>query len=88
MLVPSATCSRFHDGRISSARATSGTLTLTTISLLEVPAGVEVEVGVGGAGEAIICTQWRHPLYGLIVQRNGIRDAFGTLFSADFARTS
>ena len=31
---------------------------------------------------------WWHPLYGLIVQRNGIRDAFGTLFSADFARTS
>ena len=28
------------------------------------------------------------PLYGLIVQRKGIRDAFGTLFSADFERTS
>ena len=28
------------------------------------------------------------PLYGLIVHRNGIRDAFGTLFSTERARTS
>ena len=32
MFVPIATCSRFHDGRASSARSTSGVLTLTTIS--------------------------------------------------------
>ena len=32
VLVPSATCSRFHLGRISSTRASSGVLTLTTIS--------------------------------------------------------
>jgi hypothetical protein len=32
VLVPSATCSRVHRGRMSSARATSGVLTLTTIS--------------------------------------------------------
>ena len=32
MFVPSATDSRPHDGRASSARSTSGTLTFTTIS--------------------------------------------------------
>ena len=32
VLVPSATCSRFQRGFVSSARATSGALTLTTIS--------------------------------------------------------
>ena len=32
VLVPSATCSCFHDGLNSSARARSGVLTLTTIS--------------------------------------------------------
>ena len=32
VLVPRATCSRFHDGRASSPRSTSGALTLTTIS--------------------------------------------------------
>ena len=32
MFVPIATCSPFHDGRASSTRSTSGTLTLTTIS--------------------------------------------------------
>ena len=31
---------------------------------------------------------WLHPRYGLIVHWNGIRDCFGTLFSADFERTS
>ena len=51
---------------------------------LEVPAGVEVEVGVGGAGEAKK-QAWVHPRYGLIVHRNGIRDAFGTRFRIDFA---
>jgi len=28
---------------------------------------------------------WLQPRYGLIVQRNGIFDAFGTRLSADFA---
>jgi hypothetical protein len=32
--------------------------------------------------------EWAHPLYGLIVQRNGIREELGTLFNADFALTS
>ena len=31
---------------------------------------------------------WEQPLYGLIVQGNGMRDDFGTRLSADFARTS
>ena len=41
---------------------------------LEVPAGVEVEVGVGRPGEAADACM-AQPLYGLMVQRNGIRDA-------------
>ena len=32
VFVPIATCSRFHDGRASSTRRTSGTLIFTTIS--------------------------------------------------------
>jgi hypothetical protein len=56
---------------------------------LEVLAGVEVQVCVGGASEAVGLEQaWVQPRYGLIVQRNGIRDRFGTSFNADRARIS
>ena len=55
---------------------------------LEVAAGVEVEVGVGGASEAVCARMGAAPDRRLIVQRNGIRDALGTRLSADFARTS
>ena len=57
MLVPSATCSRFHDGRISSARATSGTLTLTTISFSKSrPASKSRYVCVGRAKQLWLTT--------------------------------
>ena len=52
--MPSATCWRRHDGRASSARSTSGTLTLTTISRLEVAPCAEVEVLVRRAREAVV----------------------------------
>jgi hypothetical protein len=56
---------------------------------LEVLAGVEVEVGMRRAGEAVGLEQaWLQPRYGLIVQRNGIRERFGTWFRAERARTS
>ena len=49
-----AMCSPFHDGRASSARRTSGTLTLTTISRSKSRPGVHVEVLVRRAGEAVV----------------------------------
>lgn len=87
MLVPTATCSRFHVGLETAARTSSGALTLTTISLSKSrPASKPRQVWVGRAKQYL--QAWLHPRYGLIVQGNGIRDAFGTRFSADFARIS
>jgi len=84
VFVPIATCSPFHDGRASSARTTSGTLTLTTISRSKSrPASKSRYLCVGRAKQN---TQaWVHPRYGLTVQRNGIFDAAGTRLIADFA---
>ena len=53
---------------------------------LEVLARVEVQVGVGRAGEAVDKTHaWVQPRYGLIVQRNGILDCLGTRFRPERA---
>ena len=53
VLVPSATCSRFQDGRINSARSDLRRVDLDDDLALEVPAGVEVQVGVGGPSKAV-----------------------------------
>ena len=55
---------------------------------LEVLAGVQVEICVSRAGEAVGEQAWVQPRYGLIVQRNGIRERFGTWLSAERARIS
>ena len=85
--MPSATCSRFHERRASSTRTTSGALTLTTISRSKSrPASKSRYVWVGRAKQYLqACV---HPRYGLIVHRNGIRDAGGTSLRMDFALTS
>ena len=54
VFVPSATCSPFHDGRRSSARRTSGRLTLTTISRSKSSRGFRSRYAVGGTGKAEI----------------------------------
>ena len=57
MFVPIATCSPFHDGRRSSARTTSGALTLTTISRSKSrPASKSRYVWVGRAKQLWLTT--------------------------------
>ena len=87
MFVPSATCSPFHDGRASSARSTSGTLTLTTISLSKSRPALKSRYSCVGRAKQNLHA-WEQPRYGLIVHGNGIRDRCGTRFSADLAWTS
>ena len=79
---PSTTAARARPAR------SSGHVDLDDDLALEVLARVEVEVGVGGPGEAVDMHAWVHPRYGLIVQRNGIRERFGTALIAERALTS
>ena len=73
----------------SSARTQLGHVDLDDDLALEVLARVQVEIGVRRAGEAVGKTHaWVQPRYGLIVQRNGIRDCFGTRLRPERACTS
>jgi hypothetical protein len=87
VFVPSATCSPFHDGRASSARSNSGAFTLTTISLSKSRPALKSRYSCVGRAKQNL-HEWVQPRNGLIVNLNGIRDASGTRFRIDFARTS
>jgi hypothetical protein len=57
VFVPSATCSRRHEGRASSVRSTSGALTLTTISRSKSrPASMSRYLWVGRAKQLWLTT--------------------------------
>src|SRR5699024_9761331 len=85
--VPSATCSRAHDGRASSARSTSTTFVFTTI--WEAKSAPEARSRYSCVLRAQQYThRCRQPRVGLIVQVNGIEEFFGTRFSALLHSTS
>src|SRR6478735_4069194 len=77
-------CSAVHDGRRSSARRTSGALTLTTIWRSKSSPALKSRYSCVGRAKQY-WQRWRHPLYVLTVQPNGSRDAPGTRFRTDFA---
>src|SRR5215217_4793046 len=79
--------SPFHDDRVSSARSTSGTLTLTTISFSKSRPALKSRYSCVGRAKQYLHA-WLQPRYGLTVHSNGTRDAGGTRLIADLVRIS